>query len=217
MKQRFWGTLLFLCLLFFSAGCGEKESQSNVSGESDIVAWGLAEDDFAVNGMVLGQTTAIQGETLLGDAVTATYQESDEVATGRMPPLQYIVEAGESCYYFGTFDPTLGRDQWPLFMVESTAAGTAGPRNIVVGDSLASVKERFPTDGAEGERLYRITVPVKKDREYDIIELYEADERKDEFFHSITFGCGYENSEWFAQYTVTFEEETVTGYTLYSF
>ena len=65
-------------------------------------------------------------------------------------------------------------------------------------------KERFPTDGAEGERLYRITVPVKKDREYDIIELYEADERKDEFFHSITFGCGYENSEWFAQYTVTF-------------
>ena len=47
-------------------------------------------------------------------------------------------------------------------MVESTAAGTASSRNIVVGDSLASVKERFPTDGAEGERLYRITVPVKR-------------------------------------------------------
>ncbi|MEE0776812.1 MAG: hypothetical protein U0M15_07125 [Bacillota bacterium] len=218
MKMIKKGFVWVLALLLVAmSGCGaNQEKHEEVKTESTAVAWGLEQEDFFFQGMRLGTTTAQEAEALLGDAVTATYEEMDEAAGGAMPSQQYIVEAGDSCYYFGTFDNTLEREQWYLFMVESTAMDAVGPRGISVGDSLEAVKAKFPQEGRDGETLYRVTVPVQQDDTYDITELYEATEVKDEFFHYISFGCGYENSEWFAQYTVTLEDNKVTGFHLYA-
>lgn len=217
MKQKFYGVLLAFCLVAFAAGCGESKLPAEEEPTEELTAWGQSEGDFTADGMELGKTTSAAAEATLGNAVSGIYEITDDLASGRMPQLQYVVEAGESCYYFGSYDPTLEQNAWTLFMAESTSAGAKGPRGIAVGDTLASVKEKFPTKGADGEMLYRIEVQVTQGEDYNISEVYKAVEQKDAFFHTITFSCGYEDSQWFARYTLTFENDIVTGYTLSAF